>query len=203
VCQLDALRKCLTLIEVREALKLLPKTLDETYARILCSIDKEGHGKHAFKVLQWLAYSTRPLRIEEIAEVIAVDIEGDLRFNPENRLREPQDILTICSSLVTTAGLELRLAHFSVKEYLVSNRVRTEYSIARCAHDHIAQTCITYLLYFKGPSLLTSDIVDEFPLVRYAAKYWTKHARMTGNYTDQIDRLSIELFLSKKGAYIN
>jgi hypothetical protein len=203
VCQLDALRKCLKLDQLRKALKSLPKDLDETYGRILDNIDREDNSKDAFKILQWLAYSTRPLRIEEMVEVIAVDIKGDPRFDPENRLPDPRDILTICSSLVTTATSELRLAHFSVKEYLVSDRVRTGYSIAKCAHEYIAQTCLTYLLHFKGPCLLTSDNIDEFPLARYAAEYWTQHARMAGKDADRTYLLSMELFQSKRDAYIN
>src|ERR1700737_3999508 len=111
---------CLTRDKLRKQLKSLPKTLDDTYARILDSIDKEDNGKDAFKVLQWLAYSAQPLRIEEIVEVIAIDIKDNHLFDPENRLPDPQDILTICSSMVTITDSELRLAHFSVKEYLVS-----------------------------------------------------------------------------------
>jgi hypothetical protein len=113
----------------------LPKTLDETYARILCNIDEED-SQDAFKILQWLVFSARPLQIKEVAEVVAVDIESDPRFDPERRLREPQDVLAICSSLVTvvtkiadgrhdkTTSGEIRLAHFSVKEYLVSERIQ-------------------------------------------------------------------------------
>src|SRR5437773_699433 len=100
VCQLDALGDCFSLCELREALESLPITLDDTYARILCKI-QEKHSRHALKILQWLAYSTRPLQIEEVAEVIAVDIEGNPRFDPEKRFEQPQDILIICSSLVT------------------------------------------------------------------------------------------------------
>ena len=202
-------------------MKSLPKTLDDTYARILCNIDEE-HSKDAFKILQWLAYSARPLRIDEVAEVIAVDIEGDSRFDPENRLREPRDILTICSSLVTTAastiedyygnlieGEELRLAHFSVKEYLVSDRVQTgpasQYTVKKCADEYIARTCLTYLLHFRGPMLLTSNNIDEYPLARYAAQYWTQHARVAGKEINPIlvQQLSMDLFLSKKDAYLN
>jgi hypothetical protein len=50
--------------------------LDDTYARILCNIDEE-YSQDAFKILQWLAYSARPLRIKEVAEVIAVEIDDD------------------------------------------------------------------------------------------------------------------------------
>ena len=202
MCQLDELRNCLKPNQLRKALKSLPKTLDDTYARILDKIE-DRNSEDAFKILQWLAYSAQPLRIEEMVEVIAIDVDGDPRFDPENRLLDPQDLLTICPSLVTMTASELRLAHFSVKEYLVSDRVQTRYNIAQFAHANIAQMCLTYLLHFKGPSLLTSDNLSEFPLARYAAEYWTQHARMAVNDTEQTDRLSLELFQPKTHAYIN
>ncbi|KAL8780876.1 MAG: hypothetical protein Q9213_006266 [Squamulea squamosa] len=42
VCQLDALQNCSRLPSLRKALKNLPKSLDETYCRILCNIPEEG-----------------------------------------------------------------------------------------------------------------------------------------------------------------
>lgn len=116
VCQLDALGKCLDLRRLRKALECLPDTLDGTYDRILCAIHKE-YSQDALKILQWLVYSARPLQVDEIVDAIAVYGDGDPRFDPENRLPDPQDILAICSSLVTIAGVEIKLAHFSVKEY--------------------------------------------------------------------------------------
>lgn len=74
VCQLDALRRCVRLDRLRKALKSLPQELDETNDRILLSLDSEN-SDDVFKVLQWLAFSLRPVRIEEIAEVIIVDVE--------------------------------------------------------------------------------------------------------------------------------
>jgi hypothetical protein len=95
VCQLDALRKCLNLPMLQKVLLSLPKTLDDTHARRLCNID-EDYSQYALKILQWLTYSARPLQIEEVAEVIPIDIEGFPQFDPERRLPEPQDILSIC-----------------------------------------------------------------------------------------------------------
>src|SRR5947208_2668018 len=74
VCQFGALRNCLNLPMLRKALASL-----------------------------WLAYSARPLRIEEVAELLAVDVESNPRFGPEKRFPEPRDVLTICSSLVNIA----------------------------------------------------------------------------------------------------
>jgi Ankyrin repeats (3 copies) len=199
VCQLDALGKCLNLLRLRKALEGLPDTLDSTYDRILCAIDKEN-SQDALKILQWLVYSARPLRIDEVVDVIAVFVDNDPRFDIENRLPDPQDILTICSSLVTIAGAEIRLAHFSVKEYLMSERIQNgparQYSIQEIhANVSIAEVCLAYLL--------TCHTAEEFPLSRYAAKYWTQHAQVAREDAEVMHQLIMELFLSKRGAYVN
>src|SRR5438105_321000 len=158
-CQLDALGKCLNLPRLRKALKGLPDTLDGTYDRILCAIDKEN-SQDALKILQWLVYSARPLQIGEVVDAIAVYGDGNLRFDIESRLPDPQDILTICSSLVTIAGPEIRLAHYSVKEYLVSDRIQygraCQYSILEVPTNvSIAEICLAYLLQFDKASCMT------------------------------------------------
>ena len=85
---------------MRKALSSLPSTLDETYDRILCAISKED-SEYAVCILRWLAFSARPLSVQEIAEVIAIDVERSPAFNREEVLEDPLDVLSICSSLVT------------------------------------------------------------------------------------------------------
>lgn len=51
-------------------------------------------------ILQWLTYSLRPLSLDEVAEVVAFDVDSDNKFNDENRLVDPEDVLNMCSSLV-------------------------------------------------------------------------------------------------------
>lgn len=203
---------------LRTALKSLPKSLDETYDRILCSIDEE-YSADAFKILQWLAHSTRPLDLAEVAEVVSVEFDNDPRFDPENRLREPRDILTICSSLVTTVTLPpsdedghiyhkgaVRLAHFSVKEYLISDRIQkggaSQFAIDKDDEGHVAQTCLAYLLHFSEPAMLTPSHVNDFPLLEYAANYWFIHTKRANRNTECINDLGLKLFQSS-GAYFN
>ncbi len=200
---------------LRKALKSLPKTLDDTYVRILCTIKAEYYS-HAFKILQWLVFSVRPLSIQEAAEILAIDEEAERGFDPEYRLEDPRDILTICSSLVTIAIAkndhnedyeELRLAHYSVKEYLISDRVShgpaSKYDIAIEPDKSIAQICLLYLLYFSEPSLSTYDMHERFPLLGYAVENWTLHARKAESYTKEVAQLSMELLQSEKHAFIN
>jgi len=73
VCQLDALRRCFP-ASIRRALNELPMTLDETYERILLGIDREKRD-HAIRLLRCIAFSRRPLRAKEHAEILAVQFD--------------------------------------------------------------------------------------------------------------------------------
>jgi hypothetical protein len=50
----------------------LPKDLDGTYDRILGHIQEKDR-EDAVKLFQWLAFSVRPLKLPELAEVVQVD----------------------------------------------------------------------------------------------------------------------------------
>jgi hypothetical protein len=112
----------------------LSKTLDETYRRIISSIPNTQK-PYAIRILQFLTYSKRPLRIEEAVDAIVVETKEDLYFDIKDRLPDPWEILCYCSSLVIVVSakehlynkddkpMELQLAHFLVKEYLTSDRL--------------------------------------------------------------------------------
>ena len=106
VCQLDALQKCRTVKEIRTTLCQLPKTLDETYIRILDKID-ENDSRRVHDVLQLIAFSRRPLTLGEIVEAIAFDTDKKC-FSEDEKLVDPLDVLEICSSLISLADPEPR-----------------------------------------------------------------------------------------------
>ncbi|KAH9008207.1 hypothetical protein EDB84DRAFT_1530800 [Lactarius hengduanensis] len=60
--------------DVRAILETLPKTLDETYERVLKDINKNNRD-HARRLLHCLAISVRPLRVEELAEILTFDFD--------------------------------------------------------------------------------------------------------------------------------
>jgi hypothetical protein len=57
--------------ELRDQLQGLPHDLDEVYDRIISGLN-ERHREDAFKILQWLSFSARPLELAEVAQVIGV-----------------------------------------------------------------------------------------------------------------------------------
>ena len=106
----------------------------ETYARILASID-ENHRDYTIRLLQFLTYSKRPLTIQEAVDVLVVDPNGDPPFDSKLRMPKPQEIMKICSSLVSLVTrqlngetiMELQLAHFSVQQYLQSKQIEATF----------------------------------------------------------------------------
>ena len=74
-CQLEVLRHCFP-SSVRQILEELPESLDETYERILKEIRKPKQ-EHAHRLLQCLVAAVRPLRVEELAEVLAFDVTAE------------------------------------------------------------------------------------------------------------------------------
>lgn len=98
--QIDSLQDCLNARAVREKLKTLPKGLEETYEQILVG---SPHRRDLLRMLHWLAFSARALRLEEIAEVVSVDFdEVDFQcYDPDLKYSNSHIALTVCSGLVT------------------------------------------------------------------------------------------------------
>jgi len=73
-CQLVNICGCIP-ARIRHALVGLPETLDGTYERTLREINKEDW-EFAHRLLQFVAVAVRPLRVEELAELLAFDFKA-------------------------------------------------------------------------------------------------------------------------------
>ena len=91
----------------------------------------------------------------------------------------------------------VRIGHFSVQEYLESDRIlhrkAAEFSVRkREAHTEIACICLTYLL---EPALSTSmHQLEEYPLAMYATKTWYIHLLSGDQSDDRVQRQALRLF---------
>lgn len=68
------------------------------------------------RILQWLAFSGRPLTLEEVAEA-AILKPGDYPINLEERLFDPSIVPQICRSLVSSSREEVYICGTSVTLY--------------------------------------------------------------------------------------
>ena len=144
---------------LRCALDQLPETLDATYERTLLSIEKAKQ-RYACYLFQCLAVSIRPLRVEELAEILAVllDTGADSEYHVDWRPEDAQQaVLSTCSSLITVVNVGsssvVQFSHFSVKEFLTSSRLANAgehlsryHILPHSAHAILARASLTVLL---------------------------------------------------------
>ena len=205
-CQLEVLRQCLP-SSVRGVLAALPESLDETYERILQQIPKPNQ-VHAHRLLHCITVAVRPLRVEELAEVLAIDFSatgGAPKVNETLRWEDQeQAVLSTCSSLIAIVedrGYRfVQFSHFSVKEFLTSDRLsastmdglRYHHIRLETAHTIMAQACLGVLL--RLDKSMDKQTIRSFPLADYAGNYFGYHvefenvlSHVTGGVEDLLD----------------
>jgi hypothetical protein len=170
--------------------------------------------EYAIRILRWLTFSARPLSVEEVAEVVAIDLARNPAFDCDEVLEDPLEVLDICSSLITITTVEkiwdrpgtqiVALAHYSVQEYLMSDRIKQgpakQYSMqeAEC-HDEIAKASLKYLMELQQP--FSAKDLKTHRLARYSAKFWSHHFRKTADRMGGTSHLALTLFSRDNPAY--
>ena len=187
-CQLEALRRSVQ-PDVRGVLEKLPKTLDETYERMLEDIT-ENNREQARRLFHCLAVAVRPLRVEELAEVLSFDFDEAQGTIPTFRRQENQieAILSACSGLIAIVNdgdsRVAQFSHLSVKEFLTSNHLASSsgdisqfHILPKAAHTIFAQICLGSLLHVDDHVDDDPESSRSLPLAKYAAQHWVTHAQ--------------------------
>jgi ankyrin repeat protein len=215
-CQLVYICGCIP-ARIRHALEDLPETLDKTYERTLREINK-ADWEFAHRLFQFVAVAVRPLRVEELAELLAFDFEaGPIpKFHEDWRLEDPMHaVLSTCRSFLAIVNEKtyysyctvprnvVQFSHFSVKEFLTSPRLaeandiilRRYHFFETPAHTLAARACLGYLLHLDTD--VTRDSLRKLPFTEYSGEYWVDHARLEGVSRNVKDGLK-ELFDQSK-----
>ncbi|KAL8655533.1 MAG: hypothetical protein Q9226_003010 [Calogaya cf. arnoldii] len=179
-------------------------------ARIKVQLLEEGDGMYELAQTASLdekALGSLPSTIGETYELMLSDIRDlfklssikafhETKFDPEWRMPEPDASLRVCSSLINITVEEhkytdtrlVKLAHLSVKEYLLSDTIRvgraSGYAVDDVqGHVAIAEACLHYLL-IMFPVDVAETIGPEaftlYPLGYYAKDFWWEHIRCAG-----------------------
>ena len=181
---------------------------------MLCNID-HFLIEDARRILTLLCFAPRPLTVREIIDGVAVEINTSTGLNRKRRLEDSNDIRKICVGFIdiglgtdhTTETYHeeeltptVRIAHFSVQEYLESERIRHQktaiFSLTSVtAHAEIAQICLTYLLeHGLSSSNLDQNLLEGFPLAKFAAMYWYRHYQTTAKHDPGLEDSILKLF---------
>ena len=181
---------------------------------MLCNID-HGLIEDARRILALLCFAPRPLTVRELIDGIAVEIYHSPGLNRKRRLQDSNDIREICLGFIDIGlGADptdetyyekdltstVRIAHFSVQEYLESDRIRHQKAMkfsltSVIEHAEIAQICLIYLL---DPALSSSElnetVLKEYPLAQFAATYWYHHYKEAVCPDSKLVNLALKLF---------
>jgi len=161
--------------------------------------------EHARRLFQCLVAAARPLQVDEVAEVLAIEFspitEPSLMkgWRPEN----PEEaVLSTCSTLISIiedkGSKIVQFSHFSVKEFLTSDRLQTsEFGNVRhyhvpidAAHTTLARLCFTMLL--PSEEKMDKKRVEALPLAPYSARHWVDHVKfenVAAQFKDAMERL--------------
>jgi hypothetical protein len=120
-------------------------------------------------------------------------------WRPENA---EEAVLSACSSLISIidrGGNQIvQFSHFSVKEYLTSERLATAeerlsyyHILPEPAHTILAHASLSVLLRLNDK--MDRDTMSQFPLASYAARHWVDHAQFR-NVLSHIQEVTERLF---------
>ena len=185
---------------------------------MLCNIDEEDI-EEARLVLTLLCVSNKPLTVKELTGALAIDVKAsEWQLDREGRSFTQDDLLDIFLGLIELAVIEdedsgkattiARIAHFSVQEYLESDRIfqqgAAKFRIQKeQAHIEMAQLCLVYLL---DPTLSNGELdvgkLEIFPFARFAADHWFFFYNNSGKRELNIEGLILRLFEDQRGSFL-
>jgi hypothetical protein len=175
----------------------------------LQGITKEK-SQHARRLFQCIVAAIRPLRVEELAEIFAIEFGPNEVTNLVEgwRPEDPEEaVLSACSSLIAIIDDQgskiVQFSHFSVKEYMTSDRLQTSdighvcdyYIPLEPAHTLLARACMAVLLQLDEK--VDRERVATFPLAEYASEHWPDHVKFE-NVQSQIQDALKDLFNPKR-----
>lgn len=170
--------------DVLKALQTIPQTLEKLYQVTLDSIKDKKNQTRAYGILVFLAFSFEPLKLDTVAEAAL--------------LPHSDSVVNICTSTfvhVEPSTNRIRLAHFSVKEFLVTQEAKPEwYHFSEVeGHRALANETLDCVLGMHGSSESALDVSeDTSSYMLYSASNWDRHLGElksdVGEYKDLYDK---------------
>lgn len=193
-------------MEIRNAISVLPRTVDEAYDKILAKSTDLAETK---KLLHIVVAAERPLTLEEMDLALAVQQHDnsykDLKGRPSDRFRKY--IRDLCGLFININDGKIYLLHQTAKEFLVptghydcQEEITTKRGhvsqvdrhkqltwksslIPSESHRIIFKACVWYLLsieFHLSEEEAKTGCDHEFVLLDYSAKSWATHFRASG-----------------------
>ncbi|KAG5658002.1 hypothetical protein KAF25_006953 [Fusarium avenaceum] len=162
-CQVDHICDQPSQGALRRALKSLPPTLFETYDRVIEKLRKHDAETQAClrKILQWTALKEPKMTIPALCE--AVSIKPGVEYIDDSDVIEPDAISRLfgCFLHKSLDGEFFEFSHFTVLEYLETERAGEYRYKEHLAYQSFAETAVTFLLFNDFARNLRYDMEAE------------------------------------------
>ena len=216
--------------ELETLLKDLPLELEDMYCRIVQDLVKrpsppyKDATERGIKMLTWVAFVERPLRVDEFHDAIAVSSQAvppatanDLKtlYRAFIKARDRKLDLYIracCGSLLEIRGPVVQLLHLTAREFLLQeDRAAAPFDLDEKRGDMmIASSCVQYLrLLASQPSPVSLvagwpednyarfvERLASFPLLEYVVSSLPRHLNSAGVWPSSADQNGLERELS-------
>ena len=163
-----------------------PTSPQDVYRNVIDKLWKrKNKNDEPLRVLSWILYAARPLKMEELLDALAV--AEDEKVILERHKTAPEEVVKSCQPLVDYDPITrvVRFTHDTVREYLERYCKNQLYP-----PSDLAKTCLHYvgLDEFNEPCLDPKALqsrLDTYRFTEYACEYWGYHAR--GRPKDEMD----------------
>jgi hypothetical protein len=193
-CQLDSISLLISDKAIRRALEDLPVGLEGTYVRAFTNLKAQYPREENLirRIFWWLVHSLRPLKLEELCELVVLDI-GQSRMDFSAVPTNPEDLMQYFAGMAGFTEHETNtvgLSHYSIQEFLLSPRIlETEvaefYAGSNESLNSVAGLCITYLSMddFKIGQCLTKlsfqNRNSTYQAFDYCSSHLIQHFKLT------------------------
>jgi ankyrin repeat protein len=218
--QLDYLSTAKNDGDLKAMIANLPNGLEHTYETILNHISSQYPDRieEVKRLLQCLVVASPTLTAADLAEILAME-PGQAYLDFDLVATDPYDVLEVIAPLVILTSSQkphsvVRLAHYSLEEYLSSTRMlqsqaRQFYVKPEEANAWLASICLQYLTFDvfnlskHHMAKSGSPSLEEYNFRRYAALNWVRHYKEAANvagFKEQCKPYVDRLFRNEDGS---
>ncbi|CAH0042172.1 unnamed protein product [Clonostachys rhizophaga] len=148
--------------DIRKALNNLPKSLKETYCRVLSRITP-GRAPTVQRIFQWISVAKRRLTFDELSEAVYIEV-GQKYSDTSKRLNESTNLAIWSENLlhINEENTAVYFAHQSIYDFMTSTNidddVATFHVNIEAADHNVGEICLTYLHFNDFQTTLASRL---------------------------------------------
>jgi hypothetical protein len=190
---------------IQALIESLPSTLTGMYQLMLERISEKDRA-NARKLLAFVTYTARPLRVSELLALMDLDMRDLILLgqkkspcSPENFNYTEEDIPRLSGGLVTACyDGTVNFVHLSARDYVKSlyssSHLRDLGMSEHHAHELLTRICFHYLRPSQLRRFLEASReylfqTDDQSLTGYAVEYWSFHYRIAEAQSDGLPGL--------------